>query len=44
MRGKMLKQSYELAEIEITNFALSDVITTSSPEWGDGVSDNGWTD
>ena len=45
MEKKMLKLGYELAEIEITNFALSDVIaTSSSPEWDDGVSDDGWTD
>ena len=44
MKGKMLKQSYETAELEITKFELSDVIATSGPEWGDGVSDKGWTD
>lgn len=44
MKGKMLKQSYETAELEITKFELSDVIATSDPEWGDGVSDKGWTD
>ena len=45
MEGKMLKQSYKTAELEITKFELFDVITTSGdPEWGDGVSDKGWTD
>ena len=44
MKEKMLKQSYEAAELEITKFELSDVIATSDPKWGDGVSDSGWTD
>ena len=44
MKEKMLKQGYEKAEVEITKFELSDVIATSDPEWGDGVSDKGWTD
>ena len=29
MKGKMLKQSYENAEIEITLYELSDIITSS---------------
>ena len=44
MKEKMLKQSYEAAELEITKFELSDLIATSDPKWGDGVSDSGWTD
>lgn len=50
MKEKILKQGYKRAEVEITRFtmsdviATSDVISTSDPKWGDGVSDNGWTD
>lgn len=42
MKGKMLKQSYENAEIVITLYELSDVITTSVFD-DDNVADDGWT-
>ena len=42
MKGKMLKQSYEKAEITVSLYELSDVITTSVFSDVDNGDDNGW--
>ena len=41
MKGKMLKQGYEKAEITVSLYELSDVITTSVFS-DDNVDDNSW--
>ena len=37
------RSGYEAPRIEIIKLQKCDLIQTSTPEWGDGVLDDGWT-